>query len=140
MSFIKNTKYRVVDFLTVYWYKLEQYKKYQLRNCMSILAITKDNFQSDVINATKPVFIDVYATWCGPCQQMEPTIEALAQELGSKYVFGKVNVDESRDISIQLGITSVPTFVFFKDGQVVGKETGYMSKDDLKDSLERFLG
>lgn len=97
--------------------------------------ITQDNLASEVEKASKPVVIDVYASWCGPCQQMAPIFEELEKEMPN-YKFAKLNVDEARDISIKYGVISVPTFLFIKDGQVKGKETGYMAKDVLKEKIE----
>jgi thioredoxin 1 len=94
------------------------------------IAITPENHEKVIKKATKPVVLDIYASWCGPCQQMNPIIEELEKEFGDKYIFAKLNVDEAREISIKdYGVTSVPTFVFIKDGVVKGKETGYMSKE-----------
>lgn len=104
------------------------------------IGITQENFDTEITQSTMPIVLDVYATWCGPCQQMAPIIEELEKELGSKYKFAKLNVDEAREISIKYGVTSVPTFVFIKDGTVVGKETGYMSKEVLKEKIEAALG
>lgn len=104
------------------------------------VAITQENFDAEITNETKPIILDVYATWCGPCQQMMPILEELEKELGDKYKFVKLNVDEAREISIKYGVTSVPTFVFIKDGEVKGKETGYMSKEVLKEKIEAALG
>lgn len=98
-----------------------------------IISITPENHEAEVKHASKPVVLDIYATWCGPCQQMEPILEELAKEFGNDYIFAKLNVDEARDISIkEYGVTSVPTFVFIKDGAVKGKETGYMSKETFQ--------
>jgi thioredoxin 1 len=104
------------------------------------IAITKDNFEKEVAQSSLPVVLDVYATWCGPCLQMAPIFEELEKEHGNKYKFAKLNVDEVREIAISYGVTSIPTFVFIKNNEVVGKETGYMSKDDLLTKIIEFLG
>lgn len=101
-------------------------------------SVTEENFEAEVLQAGKPVVVDVYATWCGPCQQMEPIFEELEKEMPD-IKFVKLNVDEARDLSIKHGVISVPTFLFFKDAQVKGKETGYMSKDVLKEKIEATL-
>ncbi len=102
------------------------------------IPVTEENFEAEVMQENKPVIVDVYATWCGPCQQMEPILEELESEMGD-YKFVKLNVDEARDLSIKHGVISVPTFLFIKGGEVKGKETGYMSKDVLKEKIEATL-
>lgn len=104
------------------------------------IAVTKENYELEVLKSNKPVIVDVYATWCGPCQMMEPIIAGLEKELQNDYKFVKVNVDESRDLAVQFGVTSIPTFVFIKDGKIKGKETGYISKDDLNAKIIELLG
>jgi len=100
------------------------------------VSITPENYQVEIKQANKPIILDIYATWCGPCQQMTPTMDELEKELGDTYKFAKLNVDEAREISIkEYGVTSVPTFVFIKDGVVKGKETGYMSKEVLHEKI-----
>jgi thioredoxin len=104
------------------------------------IVITQENFDQEVLRAQKPLILDIYAAWCGPCQQMEPIITELEQELGHMYVFAKLNVDEARDISIHYGVSSVPTFIFMKDGNVKGKETGYMGKEKFREKIDLYLG
>lgn len=103
------------------------------------LMITNENVEQEINKSTLPVVLDVYATWCGPCQQMAPIFEELEKEFSSKCKFLKLNVDEAREISIQYGITSVPTFVFIKNGEIKHKETGYMNKNDLRSKIENFI-
>ena len=104
------------------------------------IAVTKDNYEQEVTNATKPTIVEVYAPWCGPCQQMMPIVEELEKEMGDTYKFVKINVDESRDLAVQFGVTSIPTFVFIKGGEVKGKETGYIAKEDLQAKIKELLG
>ena len=105
------------------------------------LSITADNHDKEIKQSSKPVVLDIYASWCGPCQQMEPFFEELEKELSHLYTFAKLNVDEGREISIkEYGVTSIPTIVFIKDGKVVGKEVGYMDKDTLKSKIEDAFG
>ena len=102
--------------------------------------LTPENFAAEVKESTQPVVIDCYADWCGPCQQMTPIFEELEGELGGKYKFAKINIDNARELAQELAVTSVPTFIFLKNGKVVGKESGYMSKEILKEKIESLLG
>jgi len=104
------------------------------------IAINSDNVKKEVNESSLPVIIDVFATWCGPCQQMMPIFEELEKELSDTYKFASLNVDEARELSIEYGVTSVPTFIFVKNGEIKGKETGYMSKEDLKRKATELLG
>lgn len=103
------------------------------------IAITQENFEQEIAQSTLPVVLDVYATWCGPCIQMEPIFEELEKEFEGQCKFAKLNVDEAREVSIKFGVTSVPTFIFIKDNQVKTKETGYMNKDDLKTKITALI-
>lgn len=112
-------------------------KKLMRKNMVTIL--TKDNFIQEVEQATRPVVIDVSATWCGPCQQMKPVFEQLAKELGHAYNFLELNVDESHELAIKFNVSSVPTFIFIKQGTITGTERGYMPADELREKLEEYL-
>jgi len=93
-----------------------------------------------IVSATKPVIVDVFAPWCGPCMQVKPIFAQLAAELEQSYIFAQLNVDEERELAIQYSITSIPTFLFIKNNKVVGKETGYMGKETLKEKISAYLG
>lgn len=102
--------------------------------------ITSGNFQKEVVESELPVVIDVYATWCGPCKQMSPIVDELAKEVADKYKILKLNIDEERDLAVQYNVSSIPTFVFIKNGELVAKETGSMSKEGLKNKMESHFG
>ena len=104
------------------------------------IKVNSSNFETEVEKSEKPVVIDVFAEWCGPCQMMSPIFEEVEKELGEKYKFAKFNIDEERDLAVKYGVSSIPTFLFVKDGKVIGKEVGYMSKDILQSKVESLLG
>lgn len=93
--------------------------------------ITAANFEQEVTNASLPVVIDFFAEWCGPCQQMAPHFAELSQELEGKYVFGKVNIDDQRDLAVAHGISSIPTLIMFRNGERVAAESGFLSKEEI---------
>lgn len=97
---------------------------------MSEIILTKDNFDQEVINSDKPVLVDFWATWCGPCKMLAPIIEEIAEEKTNIKV-GKVNIDNEGELAIKFGIVSIPTVLLFDKGQVVKKEIGYRTKDQL---------
>ena len=101
--------------------------------------ITDQNFQEIVINSNQPVLVDFWAAWCGPCLMIAPAIEELSKEYEGKAVIGKVDVDQNPEISMQFGIRSIPTLLFFKDGKVVDKVVGVQSKAALAQRLENLL-
>ncbi len=105
-----------------------------------VVTLSKSNIDAEVTKSKVPVIIKVFANWCGPCMQMAPVYEELAKELVSVVKFAQLNVDDSRDLSIQFGVTSIPTFIFIKNNEVVGREMGYMSKDDLKERVQQYFG
>ena len=102
---------------------------------MAVLKITKDNFEKEVLQSDKPVLIDFWASWCGPCRMVAPTIEAVATEAVGKVV-GKVNVDEEPELAQRYGVMSRPTLVVLKNGNVVKRTVGVQSKQSILDLLE----
>ena len=93
------------------------------------------DFEKEVTNSDKPVLVDFYAPWCGPCQTMAPVIEELAKEVGDKAKIFKVNVDEEGELANQFQVMSIPTLVAFKDGKPVNQSMGVQSKEALKKML-----
>jgi len=101
--------------------------------------LTQENLKTEVMENKKPVIIKAYASWCGPCIQMAPIFEEIEKDLQNKAKFFELNVDQARDLAIQFGVTSIPTFIFIKEGQIANKETGYIDKEDLKAKIEEFI-
>jgi thioredoxin 1 len=99
------------------------------------LTITDDSFENEVLNADKPVLIDFWAEWCGPCRMVGPIVEELAEEYNGKAKIGKVNVDENQ-IATKYGIRSIPSLLIFKNGEVVDQIVGAVPKQQLKKQLD----
>lgn len=100
--------------------------------------IKQDDFQTEVIDSEKPVLVDFFATWCGPCKRLSPIVEQLANsELKDTYDFVKVDVDQAPQLSSQYGIMSVPTLMIFKAGEIVYKQPGLQSADALRQVLDQ---
>ena len=104
----------------------------------NIMEITKDNF-SEILNAGKPVVVDFWATWCGPCRRVAPIIEELAQEYADKVIVGKVDVEDQDELAFQFGIRNIPTVLFLKDGQVVDKIVGATTKNAYEEKIQAML-
>ena len=102
------------------------------------MVITNDNFES-VMNSGKPVVLDFWATWCGPCKKIAPMIEELAEQYADQVIVGKVDVEENDDISFKYGIRNIPTVLFIKDGQVVDKIVGATAKAAYEEKIKALL-
>ncbi len=103
-------------------------------------AVTDSTFESDVLKSTKPVLVDYWAEWCGPCRQVAPVLEEIATEYASKIEIVKLNVDQNPEVVRTYGIMNIPTLTVFKDGQVVKEIVGAKPKSALLRELEDFLG
>ena len=100
---------------------------------MSVINLTTENFEEEVLNAKEPVLVDFWATWCGPCMRQGPVVEELAEE---GYAVGKVDVDQNMALAQQFRVVSIPTLILFKDGEEVKRFVGLTSKEELKSALE----
>lgn len=100
--------------------------------------LTDGNFEKQILKAGQLALIDFWAPWCGPCQIMNPIIEALAQEMGPEVIFGKLNVDQSPQTSQKYGIMSIPTLIIFNRGKAVEQIIGLRSKEELREKLKKF--
>lgn len=102
---------------------------------MSVIKITKDNFEQEVLQAKEPVLIDFWAAWCGPCKMMSPVIDEVASE-HSEIKVGKINIDEEMELAQKYGIMSIPTVVLFEGGQPKGTSVGYVPKASIEKMLK----
>ena len=102
---------------------------------MALIDLTKENFQAEITKSDKPVLVDFWAVWCGPCQMMAPILHELETEMPDVQI-GKVNVDEQMDLARQFRVVSIPTLIIFKNGQEVQRMVGVTSKEELKDALK----
>lgn len=102
---------------------------------MAEIILTEENFEKEILQSDKPVLVDFWAPWCGPCKMLGPVIEELAQELSGRVKVAKVNVDEQAKLAAEYGIVSIPTLIVFKNGKVTNKAVGVQAKDDIEAML-----
>ena len=101
--------------------------------------VSDQNFENEVLQASGPVVVDFWAEWCGPCKAMSPLVDQLASEMGEKVKVVKVNIDESPNAPTKYGVRGIPTFMVFRDGQVVDTRVGSMSKGQLNEWVQSVL-
>lgn len=102
---------------------------------MAEITLTAKNFETEVLNSDKPVLVDFWAVWCGPCQMVGPVVKEIAEEYANQIKVGKVNVDEEPELAAAFGIESIPTLMVFKNGKAVNMAVGYRDKAQIIEML-----
>ncbi|MFP4039139.1 MAG: thioredoxin [Desulfosudaceae bacterium] len=105
----------------------------------NVIEITDSNFENDVLQADRPVLIDFWAPWCGPCKAIGPIVEELANDFAGKITFGKCNVDNNPTTPTKYGIQAIPTLILFKDGKIAEQITGMVPKAKMEEALKKVL-
>ncbi len=103
---------------------------------MSVIKLTNENFENEVLKSEIPVLVDFWAEWCGPCRMQAPIIEDLANTMGEKLKVCKLNVDEESDLAVKYNVMSIPTLIYFKDGQIKNTTIGLHSKDEILEIIK----
>jgi thioredoxin 1 len=105
----------------------------------NVMTFTTETWEKEVLQSDKPVLVDFWAVWCGPCKQLSPTIDKLADQFAGKVKIGKLNTDENQDVAVRYGISSIPTILLFKGGNQVGKSVGVRPEAEFVKLLNQML-
>ena len=108
-------------------------------NKMAEITLNAKNFEEEVIKSDIPVLVDFWATWCGPCKMLAPTIEEIAKEYDGRLKVGKVNIDDEGTLAIEYGIVSIPTVILFSGGEAVSKSVGFVPKEELEEAFKGLI-
>jgi len=106
---------------------------------MKVIEVNKDNFEKEVLQSSKPVLLDLYADWCGPCKMAAPILEELAGEYEDKLVIGKLDVDNNREIAGKFGVMSIPTVIIFKEGEEFDRQIGFAGREGYEVMIRKVL-
>ncbi|WP_452224959.1 thioredoxin [Lacinutrix chionoecetis] len=113
--------------------------KTQLNNYIMALEITDANFEETVLNSDKPVMVDFWAAWCGPCRMVGPIIDQISEEYEGKAVVGKLDVDANQEFAAKYGVRNIPTVLVFQNGEVVGRQVGVAPKASYAEAIDALL-
>jgi thioredoxin 1 len=103
------------------------------------LQITDSNFEETVLKSDKPVMVDFWASWCGPCRMVGPIIDELSEEYEGKAIIGKIDIDSNQQYAAQFGVRNIPTVLIFKDGELVDRKVGVSSKNDYAEAIDKLI-
>tara|TARA_B100000614_G_scaffold57290_1_gene50440 strand:- start:83 stop:400 length:318 start_codon:yes stop_codon:yes gene_type:complete len=103
------------------------------------LEITDSNFEETVLKSDKPVMVDFWAAWCGPCRMVGPIIDELSEEYDGKAIIGKIDIDSNQQYAAQFGVRNIPTVLVFKDGELVDRKVGVSSKNDYAAAIDKLI-
>lgn len=106
---------------------------------MATIAVSDDSFEKDVLNSTTPVVVDFWASWCGPCKMIAPSLEELSEEFGETVTIAKINIDDNQMTPSKFGVRGIPTMMIFKDGKVVATQVGAMAKSRIDNWIKETI-